>query len=268
MNEKNNILVSIITVSLNSEETIEKTITSVINQTYKNIEYIIIDGGSTDGTLDVIHKYKERIKYIVSEKDNGLYNAMNKGIALSSGALIGIINSDDWYEDHTVETVVNSYLGTGLIKDNTIYYGFLRLWKKNKKLNEWKEFCVRRRHHDFIPEYVINHPTWFVPKKLYNQYGGFDETFKYSSDYDLMNKFYHKSVNFHPIDSILANFRDGGISSRFVAEIAHERELIQIRYNYLNQNEINKNTEEVYTLRKNNIFSLGKRLFRKIKKSL
>ena len=90
--------VSIITVCLNSEKTLEQAIQSVISQTYKNIEYIIVDGASTDGTLDIISKYENKITKWVSEKDQGLYYAMNKGIDMATGDIVGIINSDDWYE--------------------------------------------------------------------------------------------------------------------------------------------------------------------------
>ena len=96
MNSTNIPLITIITVSYNAVKTIEDTIVSVLGQTYNNIEYIIIDGGSTDGTLDIIKKYQDKITYWVSEPDKGIYDAMNKGIAKANGELIGIINSDDW----------------------------------------------------------------------------------------------------------------------------------------------------------------------------
>ena len=99
----NSPLISIITVSYNAVKTIEDTITSVLNQTYSNIEYIIIDGASTDGTLEVIKKYQDDISIIVSEPDKGIYDAMNKGIERANGELIGIINADDWYEANAVE---------------------------------------------------------------------------------------------------------------------------------------------------------------------
>ncbi|MDO4190908.1 MAG: glycosyltransferase, partial [Bacteroidales bacterium] len=129
-------LVSIITVCFNAEKTIEQTIQSVINQTYSNIEYIIIDGKSTDSTLNIVSKYKDNIATIISEPDNGIYDAMNKGIKLSSGELIGIINADDWYEKDAVKIMVNKYLSTEN-KDNSLYYGMIRIWKNNK------EYCVR-----------------------------------------------------------------------------------------------------------------------------
>jgi glycosyltransferase involved in cell wall biosynthesis len=101
--------VSIVTVVLNDEKNIKKTINSVLNQTYLNIEYIVIDGGSTDGTLDVIEKYNDKINYWISEKDGGIYDAMNKGILQSSGDVIGIINSGDSYNLNTIQLVVDSY---------------------------------------------------------------------------------------------------------------------------------------------------------------
>ena len=99
-------LISIITVCLNAVETIETTIRSVLQQTYKNVEYIVIDGGSTDGTLQIIEKYRNDISILISEKDEGIYDAMNKGIELARGDYIGIINADDWYEKDAVEHVV------------------------------------------------------------------------------------------------------------------------------------------------------------------
>ena len=110
MKKKDNPLVSIITVCFNSERTIEQTIKSVLNQTYKEIEYIIVDGQSTDGTLDIINKYSSQIAKIVSEPDEGLYHAMNKGISMATGDIVGIINSDDWYEPYTVEEVVKCFV--------------------------------------------------------------------------------------------------------------------------------------------------------------
>ena len=104
---------SIITVCLNSEKTVERTINSVLNQTFNDVEYIIIDGGSTDNTLNIIESYEEQITTIISEPDKGLYYAMNKGLALAKGRLIGIINSDDWYEPNTLDLVYQEYLKTG-----------------------------------------------------------------------------------------------------------------------------------------------------------
>lgn len=200
-------LVSIITICYNSEATIEQTIQQVLAQTYSNIEYIIIDGGSKDSTLRIIDKYKSKISVIVSEPDKGIYDAMNKGINRANGELIGIINSDDWYEVYTVEKVINHYL-TLPSASNTVIYGMIRLWKENK------EFAIRRFHHNFLHETVIQHPTCFVPKTLYVKYGSFNSKYRIAGDYDLLNRFAENNVVFSNIDVVLANFRIGGASTK------------------------------------------------------
>ncbi len=129
MEDQDKPLVSIITVCLNSEKTIEQTIQSVINQTYPNIEYIIIDGKSTDRTLEIIDKYKGKISILVSESDEGIYDAMNKGLKLATGELIGIINSDDWYESDAVETIVNSFLADRNVQ---VIYGNMDVYDQDK----------------------------------------------------------------------------------------------------------------------------------------
>ena len=104
-----NLLVSIITVVYNGEKHIEQSIKSVLAQTYSNIEYIIIDGVSTDGTLDIVRKYEPKITQVISEKDTGIYNAMNKGLAMANGDVIAILNADDYYYPETIETVINQF---------------------------------------------------------------------------------------------------------------------------------------------------------------
>lgn len=110
MNE--NYKVSIITVVYNGAKTIEQTIQSVLNQTYENIEYIVIDGASNDGTQALVEKYVDNISYYISEKDNGLYYAMNKGIRKATGDIIGIINSDDWYGENAIKDIVDHFRET------------------------------------------------------------------------------------------------------------------------------------------------------------
>ena len=141
-------LVSIITVCWNSEKYIRDTIESVLNQTYKNIQYIIIDGKSTDKTLSIIDEYKERFGdrlTLVSEKDSGIYNAMNKGLALVKGELVGIINSDDYYELDAVEKMVEQYKLHG----SGVYYGFER------SLKDEKEYCIVRKNPHFLKETIL-----------------------------------------------------------------------------------------------------------------
>ncbi len=200
-----NTLVSIITVCWNSEKFIRDTIESVLNQTYKNIQYIIIDGKSTDKTLSIIEEYRERFGNrltLVSEKDSGIYNAMNKGLALAKGELVGIINSDDYYELDAVEKIVEQYK----IHGSGVYYGYCR------SLKDEKEFAVERKNAFFLKSAMIYHPSCFVSKYLYEKYGTFLEKYRIISDYDLMLRFYESNVKFFPVDAVIANFRLGGIS--------------------------------------------------------
>ncbi len=198
-------LVSVVTVVYNGANTLEQTILSVVDQTYKEIEYIVIDGGSTDGTIDLIKKYSRKIKYWISEEDEGIYDAMNKGIQKCTGTLIGIINSDDWYEPDAIQNVVKSFLDNE--KKPAIYYGFLRILKNDI------EYSIRRFHHNFYYEHMIQHPTWFVSRSLYEEYGSYNKNFRIAGDFELLQRFAQRSVDFIPIDRIISNFRLGGASN-------------------------------------------------------
>lgn len=206
-------LVSIITVCYNSEQTIRKTIESVYEQTYKNIEYIIIDGNSTDGTMKIVDEYKplfgERLK-VVSEPDKGIYDAMNKGIGLSNGAIIGLINSDDYYEKNAVELVVNNMSH----KKYQFIYGMLRFIKDNK-VN-----FISLVTPEFLEERPMNHPSCFVSKAIYEDYGMFDLQYKYVADYDFCYRLSNiKEIEFIPVYDILANFTEGGVSSSYQCDL-------------------------------------------------
>lgn len=198
--------VSIITTSFNSGRTIARTIESVFQQTYANIEFIIIDGGSNDSTVSIIAsytaKFNGRMRYI-SEPDRGMYDAMNKGIAQSTGELIGILNSDDWYEPDAVASMVEQYLKT----PGSVMYGILR-YVENER-----ETMLYRMHHDSLREGMITHPTCFVPKSVYDRYGMFNTAYRLSSDYELMLRFQKNNVPFTPLDKIVANFSFGGRST-------------------------------------------------------
>lgn len=202
-----NVKVSIITVCFNSENTIEKTIQSLLNQTYEDIEYIIVDGKSTDGTLQIIDKYKvrfgSRIK-VISEHDNGIYDAMNKGIKMASGTLIGMINSDDYYECNAIENMVKA-----LDSDtNTVLYGMQRFVRNG---NEEKTVLYR---HEFLDKQMIAHPSCFVTKDVYEKYGVFNLDYKSSADYEFMLRLFHNSnVVFKPVYKIISSFETGGMSS-------------------------------------------------------
>ncbi|GAA4434522.1 glycosyltransferase family 2 protein [Ravibacter arvi] len=207
-------LISVVTVVRNGQKTLEQAINSVLNQSYPNVEYIIIDGGSTDGTLDIIKGYESRLRHWTSEPDSGIYDAMNKGIEICRGELIGIVNSDDWYEPNTVELIVNRYIDEG--RKNGVYYGFLKLWKDEV------EHSIRRFHHNFYNEHMIQHPTWFVSKSIYQKFGDFDRSYRVAGDFELFQRFIKSKVDFFPLDAVLSNFRIGGISTYRQDLINHE----------------------------------------------
>lgn len=213
-----NIKVTIITPCFNSEKTIENTIKSVVGQTYKNIEYIIVDGASTDSTIDIVNNYKNTYDNIilVSEKDRGVYDAMNKGIELASGEIIGIINSDDWYELDAVENIVKAYNNEKYV----IYYGFTRI------LRNGVEDKIVLYSHNNLEKQMISHPACFVDTKVYRKYGSFDLKYKSSADYDFMLRMKKENVDFIPVYNLLANFVLGGISSGYIGVL----ETANLRY--------------------------------------
>lgn len=220
-------LFSIITVCYNSEKTIERTIKSVLNQTYKDYEYIIIDGGSTDKTLSIVMQYESsfdgKLKYI-SEKDNGIYDAMNKGIKMANGELIGLLNSDDYYEPNALEIMQDKY-NTLDDKDkkHLVMYGFQRIVKDDKEL------AVELYSHENLDKQMISHPTCFVSRDTYKDFGMFDTKYRSASDYDFMMRLYHKTDTvFVPIYKVITNFERGGMSASGVGQ----KETAMIRHEY------------------------------------
>lgn len=213
-------MVSIVTVCRNSADTIKDTIESVLNQTYRNIEYIIVDGKSSDATLDIIRKYEPvfqgRMRYI-SENDKGIYNAMNKGIRMARGQLIGIINSDDYYELDAVENVVNNMNSN----QYQVIYGYMRVLEKDAKKRIVKD------NHKNLKNEMIPHPTCFVTRKTYQKYGLFLEWFKVAADYELMLRLYHKTdVVFTQVKKVISCFRLGGASTD--KKYSLEREIARV----------------------------------------
>jgi len=206
--------VSIITVCLNSESTIERTIQSVLGQTYRNIEYIIIDGMSTDKTLEIIEKYKDKIAKYISEKDNGLYDAMNKGIDMATGDIIGIINSDDWYADDAVENVVHAFA----TEETDVVYGSMEIVHSDGCTSKVKNGKLEQ----MLYRMAIPHPTAFVRRSVYENVGKFDLRYKIVADYDLFLKMYLYPVKIQQISYVLAFFCDGGLSTVKAVECADE----------------------------------------------
>lgn len=209
MPNNRNPLVSIITVVYNGADTIEQTINSVINQSYNKIEYIIIDGGSSDGTLDIIHQHEEHIDDWISEPDEGLYDAMNKGIAKARGELIGMINSDDWYEPSAVALIVDTYKSHPYKR---IFHGdrfdvhldgTRRLYKFNSS-----KFKL------FYSAMTYNHPSMFVHRDIYRKCK-YNTSFESYADYEFALKQYLKDPDiFEYIPIAYVNYRLDGISAK------------------------------------------------------
>ena len=204
--------ISIITVSFNSQSTIKHTIQSVASQDYQNKEYILIDGASTDWTLDIISFLKDKINYFVSEKDNGIYNAMNKGIKASSGDIIGILNSDDFYSNNEVlSKVANIFEET----DCDCLYGDLVYVDKGdarKIVRYWKsrEFSKRKLRMGWM----LPHPTFFVKKEIYEKYGLYNLKLKTAADYEMILRLLHNdSIKVEYLPEILIKMRIGGESN-------------------------------------------------------
>lgn len=204
--------ISIITVCYNSEKTIEDTILSVINQTYDNIEYIIIDGLSTDNTLEIVNKYQDKITKVVSEKDAGLYDAINKGIRLATGEIIANLNSDDFYIDNNVITDVIAKIEEE--KADTLYADlyYVDSTDTNKIVRNWISGAYQKGL--FFKGWMPPHPTFFVRKSVYVNYGKFNLELKSAADYEIMLRFIHKhecSISYLP--RVIVRMRVGGVSN-------------------------------------------------------
>ncbi|OFY84489.1 MAG: glycosyl transferase [Bacteroidetes bacterium RIFCSPLOWO2_12_FULL_35_15] len=204
--------VSIITVCYNSAETIENTIQSVLEQDYKNIEYIIIDGKSSDTTLQIIDKYSSRISKVISEKDDGIYFAINKGIATATGDIIGILHADDFY---TNEQIISKVVNKFQEKHVDTVYGNLQYVdridiskiKRNWISGDYKEGL-------FLKGWMPPHPTFFVQKNCYEKYGVFNTSLRSASDYELMLRLLHKNkCSTVYIPEVLVKMRVGGKSN-------------------------------------------------------
>ena len=194
-------LISVVTVVHNGEKHLKQTINSVIAQDYDNVEYIIIDGGSTDGTLDIIKKYEDQINYWVSEPDSGIYDAMNKGISLCTGDYIAFLNADDWYPENSIELVVNASIK---LKPDYIF-GDMDLYNENV-------FVGKRKPYKYKYGTPMGHQAFFVKTSLMKE-SPFDITYKMAADYDFMIKLIKTNHSCIQVNKSLANFRITGASS-------------------------------------------------------
>lgn len=199
--------ISIITVVYNGEAHIAQAMQSVLDQNYPNLEYIVIDGASTDGTLAIAQGFDSASVYITSEKDSGIYNAMNKGIAQATGELIGILNADDFYRPNTLKTVAEIF-SKG---ESDIIYGNI---EKLRSFDDRDYYREEKPNLDLMEKTMgIFHPATFVAKKVYDEIGGFDEQYRLSADYDFCLRAYLKKYRFTYVDEVLTVFRIGGAST-------------------------------------------------------
>jgi len=208
----------VITAVFNGAKTIQDCIKSVSGQIYPNIEHIIIDGGSTDGTLEVIKRYTEKRVNIVSEPDNGIYDALNKGIRQASGEVIGLLHSDDFYaHDRVIEKVADIFMKYNI--DSC--YGDLQYVDKNnpdKVIRYWKS--SQYRHGKFKYGWMPPHSTFFVKKEIYNKYGYFNTNFKIAADYELMLRFLEKhKISTYYTPEVFIKMRIGGTSNRNIKNL-------------------------------------------------
>lgn len=212
--EKNNMssLVSIVTVVYNGAQTIERCIKSVLNQDYKKIEYVIIDGGSTDGTIEIIEKYRDRLEYFRSQPDKGIYDAMNIGIKATKGDIVVLLNADDWLEPEAISTgvdVLERYVNVDILHANIISH-------ENNKSKIFRPNISSARM--FWQGMVYFHPTFFVRRRVYDG-RMYDEKYRIVSDYKFTMECLRDGVNFYFLDKGLVNFSEGGMSSKFLVRI-------------------------------------------------
>jgi glycosyltransferase involved in cell wall biosynthesis len=208
-------LISIITIVYNGDKYLECTINSVINQKYDNIEYIIIDGGSKDNSIKIMQKYNDKISYWISEPDNGIYDAWNKGLAQSNGDIIGILNADDWYNDNIFEDIVNKFLE---VNEYFIYFGNMQMITDIDK----KLFIKQSNFNDLKARMSVNYPTVFLSKDIYKE-RIFNDTFKITGDYEFFLYLYKLSkvnnLNIINVNKVITNMRIEGVSDKLISLI-------------------------------------------------
>jgi glycosyltransferase involved in cell wall biosynthesis len=220
--------ISIITVSYNSAATIRDTIESVLSQGYKDIEYIVVDGASKDSTMTIVNEYSDRISKIVSEPDKGIYDAMNKGISLATGDVIGILNSDDFYEtNEVIDSVVKSFVSS---PDSQLIFGDI-VFVNADDLNTVTRFYGAGHFRAWKLRFgwMPPHPATFVRAEAYKITGPYSVKYKISADYEMFVRLLlvHK-LKFVRLDKILVRMRAGGVSTSGVKSSLHlNKEIVQ-----------------------------------------
>jgi glycosyltransferase len=204
--------ISIITVTYNSEKYLEQCILSVVNQNYSNIEHIVIDGKSSDNTISIIKKYQNKIASWKSETDRGMYDAINKGMEMSTGDIIGILNSDDILaNDNVIELIASEFEKNAT---DSVFGDLLYVDSEDVKhvYRIWKGKVFKRSH--FLFGWMPAHPTFYFKKELYLKYGGYENHFYSAADYELMCRYLYKNkASAHYLPALLVKMRRGGQSN-------------------------------------------------------
>jgi glycosyltransferase involved in cell wall biosynthesis len=208
---------SLITVVYNGDRYLKDCIESVISQTYSNIEYIVIDGGSTDKSPAIIEEYKQHIHYFISEKDKGMYDALNKGIAVATGEVVGILNADDMLAS---PSVIAEIVAAFELPNADAVYGnlnYVHAEKPHQIIRRWiaKPYTKQSLKLGWMPA----HPTFYVKKEIYTNYGGYKLNYGTAADYELMIRFlYQYHINAVCLNRLIVNMRIGGMSNSSVIQ--------------------------------------------------
>lgn len=203
--------ISVITITYNSAKTLQRALASVIGQTYTDIEHVIVDGASTDGTVELIEAYAKRRPNVrwISEKDEGIYNAINKGIRMATGEVIGFLHSDDiLFAPDSIEHIADVFTQT----DADVVYGDLQYCHGNRVVRHWQSnpFNPRSLKYGWMPP----HPTVYVRKSVYEQVGEYDEWFRISADFDMMLRIFSAGYKSHYLPEVIVSMETGGASNR------------------------------------------------------
>ena len=219
--------ISIITVVWNNKETIKDAIDSVLNQAYKDIEYIIVDGASSDGTVDIIKSYGDKITKFISEPDKGLYDAMNKGLTLATGDIVGILNSDDFYIDEfVIEKVVNEFKEKQV---DSVYADLVFVKSENLEKTVRYYDSSKFNPEKFAYGWMPAHPTFFVKREIYEKYGVFRTDLKIGADFDILARFLHThKISYSYMQEVLVKMRLGGVSTSFSSIWINNLEALQV----------------------------------------
>jgi glycosyltransferase involved in cell wall biosynthesis len=203
--------ISLITVSFNAQKSISRCIESVIGQTFKNFEYIIIDGASTDNTLNIIRAYTNNIAYLVSEPDKGIYDAINKGIKMATGDVVGVLHADDFFADeHVLASIAEAFFNNDI---QALYADLDYINPEEEIIRKWRSGSYNKRK--FNLGWMPPHPTFYCNKNLFTEYGFYSLEYGTAADYELMLRFIHQN-NIEPfyLEKVTVKMKVGGASNK------------------------------------------------------